>query len=109
MRTVRRVGLVSERWNKEAVNGMRGTPWEPIPGRVGIEVKASVHFKEDKDELKGAQEGGRRPIIRRRVKITKGEVERMGMTPGCVGCRAANRGEAALRHSDECRKEWRRT
>lgn len=34
--TINRKGEEQERWNREQLVGMRGTPWEPIPGREGI-------------------------------------------------------------------------
>lgn len=36
-----------ERWNQEELGGARGAPWEPIPGRGGIEVKSGFQIRGD--------------------------------------------------------------
>ena len=36
-----------ERWNQEELEMVKGAPWEPIPGRAEIEVKAEFSMKED--------------------------------------------------------------
>ena len=42
VRTVRRKGSEEDRWNWEEFNAFRSSPWEPIPGRPGIEMTANV-------------------------------------------------------------------
>ena len=42
VRIVRRKGSHEERWNWEEFNAFRGAPWEPIPGRPGIEMTANI-------------------------------------------------------------------
>ena len=37
-----------EAWSVQWFNDVRGTPWEPIPGRAGIEVEARVLMPEDR-------------------------------------------------------------
>ena len=32
----------SERWKWEEMRNIKGTPWEPVPGRGGIEIKSKV-------------------------------------------------------------------
>ena len=36
-----------QRWDKELFNSIKGTPWEPIPGRNTIEVPISVRIPEE--------------------------------------------------------------
>ena len=55
--------------------------------------------------VRNCSRGGRGIIPQvRRLKILKQDVTRFGMTPGCGGCQAANRGGPARNHSEECRK-----
>ena len=43
----------------------------------------------------------------RRMRITKKDLEKFGLTVGCAGCRAANRGSTAAGHTEEGRtKSW---
>ena len=45
-----------------------------------------------------------RPKTGRRMYVTKEYVRKMGMTPGCEGCRPGNRGEKkSVNHTEECR------
>ena len=42
-------------------------------------------------------------LYRRRIRITRDDVKLAGMTPGCEGCVAANRGIASRPRNEECR------
>ena len=44
VRTIRRKGSDNERWDLVQLNEMRGTPWEPQPGRVSRKKAASRAF-----------------------------------------------------------------
>ena len=44
-----------------------------------------------------------RQRVGRRMKITKGDMRKMGMTAGCRGCIAVNRGGQPVNHSEACR------
>ena len=44
-RAFRRRGSEKERWLKGHVKSVGGIPWEPIPGREGVEIKSSVFAK----------------------------------------------------------------
>ena len=37
-------GAQEDRWNWIEFEKMQGVPWEPIPGRPGIEMKANVNL-----------------------------------------------------------------
>jgi len=81
-----------ERWNQEEFAMARGTPWEPIPGRSNIEVKSHFTMKDDEVMV------GAGPVIKeskpRRIYITRHDIasDKYGITPGCKGCEAINRG-----------------
>ena len=49
-------------------------------------------------------EGFDKQVVKRRFKITKEDVRKYGMTPGCRGCIALNRGGQAVNHSETCRE-----
>ena len=40
-RTINRMAE-GEQWNRELVLGMRGTPWEPVPGKQGMHIPVDV-------------------------------------------------------------------
>jgi hypothetical protein len=42
VRAIRRRGSQEDRWNWEEFQEMKGLPWEPVPGRPGIEIKARI-------------------------------------------------------------------
>ena len=101
VRDVKRKGTEEQRWDISKFNEFKGVPWEPIPGREGIEIKARVNVP---------REGGRPdPVMRgsepvpRRARITREDMRKMGFTVGCPGCRAINRGLPAVNHSEQCR------
>ena len=81
---------------------MRGTPWEPIPGQGEREVKSNVNIYNA--PLHEAPRAAPEEVPQtRRVKITKRDVERWGLTPGCTGCINASRGGESKNHNEECR------
>ena len=91
-----------DRWAKEKLDEMKGVPWEPIPGRGIREIKAHVTLPESSTDGGILEEPSTREVIPRRVKIGKEDIARFGMTIGCPGCIAANRGKVA-NHSEKCR------
>ena len=42
VRDVRRFGVDADKWKKEAVEAVKGTPWEPVPGQSSLELKSKV-------------------------------------------------------------------
>ena len=40
----------SDRWDKELFNSIKGTPWEPMPGRLSTEVPINVRVP-DEDQV----------------------------------------------------------
>ena len=81
------------------LNCAKGVPWEPVPGGGTRELKP--HFR-----ILGPEE----PIVRMpetqvwRIYITREAVSdrRYGLTIGCDGCKAANRGQPGGPHSKSC-------
>ena len=103
VRDVKRKATVEERWNKEKMKEVQGVPWEPVPGREGIDIKAQVELPRAEGQPDRIIEPAQKRIIRRRAAITKEDVRRYGMTPGCRGCEAANVGKRRD-HNGTCRK-----
>ena len=44
VRTVRRNAEMGKPWVVDVMEGMQGAPWEPVPGRGGIEIKSRVEL-----------------------------------------------------------------
>ena len=104
VRSVRRKGTAQARWDVELWDKVKGTPWEPVPGREGVEVMSKVELPPAPVEVPPMADVPRWEQDWRRPKIERKDVKNLGMTPGCPGCIAANRGSAARRHTEECRK-----
>ena len=49
---------------------MNGEPWEPVPGREGIDIISSVEISDRVDEPKRIPEPEEKEIIRRRAERT---------------------------------------
>ena len=92
-----------DRWNQEEFAGIQGLPWEPVPGRAHVEVKS--HFTIPEDDNVIIKEPESKELKPRRIYITRRDVsdEKYGMTPGCKGCEAANRGLVGI-HNERCRQ-----
>ena len=101
-RTIKRLPE-EEKWNAELVNFMKGTTWQPVPGRGGTELRASVKIAERQDVLPGIETGTQRDQQARRMYIVKEDIKNYGYTKGCKGCNAIRCGGIARNHSEECR------
>jgi len=83
---------------------MVGVPWEPIPGREGIEIKTSVELRNEHPDIAKDVVGEEKEIKRRRLKITRGDIRMHGPTEGCAGCdNVMKGGKVAVNHSEDCR------
>ena len=80
---------------------IQGLPWEPVPGRNHVEVKSHFQYKEEEEIVRLP---GSRESMPRRIYIRKEDVadSKYGLTIGCRGCEAANRGLVGV-HSEDCR------
>ena len=70
VRDIRRKGKEAERWSLDKFNAFQGTPWEPIPGREGIELQTRVHVPKDTDPVNPVTTGEDEEVIPRRVRIS---------------------------------------
>ena len=80
-RSIKRKGNREEQWNVEQFKELRGTPWEPIPGREGIEIKSKIDLPAEEGMPEPIQEPEDREIIIRRAGITKADIKEHGQTP----------------------------
>ena len=93
-RDFKRLADPLERWNKEAIMQMKGTPWEPIPGTRDDSIPVHVRLPEEEGNLQPREPGNLsepQREIRRRARITRDEVLKAGFTAGCPGCRTISR------------------
>ena len=104
VRTVRRKGSEEDRWNWDEFTKIQGTPWEPIPGRPGIELTANIGAEKGPREIIPKDDAVEQDTVMRRFRITKEEVRAHGITPGCKGCARALGTGTSVNHSDRCRK-----
>ena len=72
----------TEAWNVGRFNDVRGAPWEPIPGREGIEIKSRVVIPVDRTGPRQLVEGEERDLIVRRMRITREFIRKVGFTIG---------------------------
>ena len=95
-----------ERWDREAIAKMRGTPGRPNPNKAGTHIPTGVNVDEDDGDKAGADE--------HRANPREGEVRRMpmatemfkkyGFAEGCEGCRAKRANVGPRRgHNEACR------
>ena len=118
-RTVSRLSE-GDQWNKEMILQMRGSPWEPVPGKqtmhIPIYVDEESENPEDDDgrEVKPTETlDDEVPVETRgstdKLHISKKAITRYGATIGCPGCndlvrRGSRPGKINYHHSDECRR-----
>ena len=110
VRTVLR-RAASDRWNPEAVKGIKATPRNPNPEdqkQRRAQPERDTHTKKIELEENGVDismdYGKDKHFEVRQFKITKGILDKFGFTQNCKGCEAATVGAGARRHSDECRE-----
>ena len=102
-RTIRRKSSDAERYNVELFMNMKGVPWEPEPGRPGIEIRTKVRLPtEELDIVKPANTVEREKRIRR-ARITPEDIRELGDTPNCKGCEAIRLEGVPIKHNEECR------
>ena len=94
----------ADRWRKKEIEEMVGVPWEPVPGRGMKEVKSKVHIAGVGAGEDIIEEPQLRGAIPRRMRFDADDLDKYGYTFGCPGCRAKNRGDIAVNHSEECRR-----
>ena len=101
-----------ERWNIENINGVRGTPAEPVPGQGKRRVPIKVRMGEANDgkvDGKDDVDAGMEEQAPRRARITKKYYERYGYTEGCEGCGRLMAGLGQRPHTESCRERMEET
>lgn len=82
-------------------------PWEQVPGSESSEVRTRVRLPESSAEFTRPARTREVEVMPRRHWITGEDVREYGMTPNCTGCRNANAGGKAVKHTEECTEECR--
>ena len=90
-----------KRWNKEQLEKAKVVPWEPTPGAEADQIYS--RFRAVPPANQPINEPTTRDSNPRGIHITKEDIKRYGVTPGCRGCIAANRGEKPRTHIERCR------
>ncbi len=97
-----------ERWSKELIMGMKGSPQEPVPGSGSSKIVA--YSKHREEQVRKPPEFQPRQVDEepevRATYIFKSDIEKMGATAGCPGCRALMTPGSKFRakHTMDCRK-----
>ena len=98
---------LEDRWSKEAVEAIVGTPWRPQPApddttapRVLPPLPADQQLR---NQLRPREPEVRAPL---RPRISKHDLTRWGFTEGCQRCRQLRSGtaEVGTKHSEQFRK-----
>ena len=98
-----------DRWDKDLFNSIKGTPWEPTPGRLTTEVPINVRVPDEDQVIIPQTLSQEKDMVRRDFRIYKQDVKDYGLTPGCRGCLAADAGSLVSRnHTPECRQRFMR-
>ena len=102
-RDFKRMASSEERWNCDFVHSMRGTPWEPTPGKTDDAIPVRVRLPEEGRPPEPVNLGEPSSDIKRRARISREDVVRIGFTIGCPGCKAISRNAPSQNHTDACR------
>ena len=110
-RTIKRLP-VEERWEKEPIDDMKWTPWKVKDKADDVKESSGpsaahepfIDIRVDKSiDLPLPPKIEEEPMPRR-VYLTKGVLDKYGMTDGCLGCTMSSMGNAGVAHSEECRR-----
>lgn len=100
-RTVRRVPE-SDRWRREDILNIVGTPWAPEGGDAELPIAIRIgdpKFPAERPPVEPEFE-----LRPRRTYIRKVDILQHGYSERCPGCRAVRLGERAAPHTEACRK-----
>ena len=105
-RDFKRIAMKEERWNFEFLQTINGTPWAPVPGQVSDAIPVRVHMPEEGTPPRDADNIPCDPPknIKRRARITRDDIIKVGYTHRCPGCVAISRNAPAQNHTEECRR-----
>ena len=101
-RSVKRLSR-EERSDAALFNAIRGSPWQPTPGKDSLEVPVRIqlpHVVDTSSLPPKPVEIARNRAVYIRKPI---ELQKYGYTDGCAGCRAAREDTAPRPHSQACR------
>jgi len=83
-RTVRRKGSQEERWDAQQHENMRGVPWATIPGTTQRRIQTDVNTPDmPLPNITERKHPETEQVVRRRIRITKDDLENWGLPPGC--------------------------
>ena len=103
-RDFRRLASAEERWSPQRIRSVAGTPWEPKLGRMDDTIPVRVHTPEEGDDIaKPPEAEDNKEPSKRRARITREDIVRLGFTLGCPGCKAISRNAPAQNHTELCR------
>ena len=71
--------VMGARRNEEAMSTMQGTPWEPIPGREGTQIRSRVALLEAVKAAPAVREFAGEVRVRRRPNIDNRDAEKFGI------------------------------
>ena len=95
---MRRKTTEKDRWDYEHMNKIKGAPWEPAPGQGDAEIKSKIRLPQDRaNQIPEIRE---KEMVTRRVRIYQTHLDKYGVTAGCRGCEAMNRGSEHKPHSE---------
>ena len=100
---IRRLGSNQERWCRESFDGLKGTPWEPVPGSGTTRLKVNVQMAKLGEGMAESPQAAPRDYVPKRFRITRMDFAEIGYTPLCPGCRALIRNLPHQSHSEVCR------
>ena len=92
-----------DRQNQKEFAGSQEGPWEAVPGRHHIDVKANFAIPQETHVI--TREPPAREMKPRRIHIKRSVVsdKSHGLTPGRKACQASNRGLVGI-HNERCRQ-----
>ena len=93
-----------ERWCKESVEAMQGSPQQPAPGIMGREIPVVIHVDREEPNEEWEEVQPRTEQVPRRMQLRKRHFREHGYTAECAGCKNMQAGIAMRIHSEVCRK-----
>ena len=85
MRSISRKGSEGEQWDRGRMEAMKGVPWEPVPGREGIEIQSRVTMPEVSKEIPAGTENHMGERTWRRPNMEQMTSTILGSHPGAQG------------------------
>ena len=92
-RSYRRKGSLEDRLDAAQILNTKGTPWEPVPGQPGAELRVQINLSLDPvtEPLNGT---GVTAGCLNLWHFRKKDLEKYGTTQGCYGCSPFLRGRS---------------